>query len=116
MDTLPGQAEKPPDQQDVLQHLLHVEANAEALVNRAQAEANRRIAENEKKHRAQFDEKYNKEITNLNEKRAQARKTAEEEFQKAVDQYQRDLESMPVDTGAFNSLLNTLFFNPGQVK
>jgi F0F1-type ATP synthase membrane subunit b/b' len=40
------------EDKDVLQHLLHLEAEASALVDDAQAEADRRVSEGEKQNRA----------------------------------------------------------------
>jgi vacuolar-type H+-ATPase subunit H len=88
--------------QDTLHHLLGVEAAAEALVDDAQAEADRRIAEGEKRNRTRFEERYTARAAELDT--AYEREIAEitAAYQKQLDEYRADLEAMPRDQGAFS--------------
>ncbi|MDR1107605.1 MAG: hypothetical protein LBL19_01065 [Spirochaetaceae bacterium] len=89
------------DEQDVLRHLLEVEGEASALVNDAQAEADRRIAEGEKQNRRLYDERYNQETSRLEGRYAEKISGVKEEYKKQLDAYRAALDSLPVNTEAF---------------
>ena len=99
------------DDHKVLQHLLDMEAEAAALVNNAQMEADRKISEGEKQNRAQYDEAYAREARILEEFLARNLADVKENYQKQLDAYREGLESMPVDMKAF-SLLAEKFLIP----
>jgi vacuolar-type H+-ATPase subunit H len=53
------------DNNEVLDHLLKIEAEAAALVDEAQAEADTRITEAEKQNRAAYDKRFIEENQRL---------------------------------------------------
>ena len=91
---------------NVLDHLLKVEAEAAALVTDAQNEADRRIHENEEKNRAVFEERL-KEETHIQEL---ALKKEKEEisvsYQTALDDFREEIKSVNADERRFRALLN----------
>jgi hypothetical protein len=97
------------DEQDILGHLLKVESEASALVRDAQTEGDRRIAESEKRGRAQYDERYGQEVLALDAR--YERETAElaEIYNRQLETYREDLKKRSVDTEAFFHLLDALF-------
>jgi vacuolar-type H+-ATPase subunit H len=92
------------DDQDVLRHLLEIEAQASALVDDAQAEADRRIKECEEQNRARYEESYKKVIEELEIDYKTKTAEVKSAYQKELDGYRASLESIKVDEAAFNSL------------
>jgi vacuolar-type H+-ATPase subunit H len=89
------------DEQDVLRHLLELEAEASTLVNDAQAEADRRLAEGENQNRRLYDEQYNRETGRLEARYGEKIAGVKEEYKKQLDFYRTGLDSLPVNTEAF---------------
>ncbi|MDR2363996.1 MAG: hypothetical protein LBD65_06235 [Spirochaetaceae bacterium] len=89
------------DEQDVLRHLLEVEAEASTLVDDAQAEADRRITEGEKRNRRLYDERYSQETDRLEVQYGEKIARVKEDYKKQLDFYQDSLDAMPVNTEAF---------------
>ena len=96
------------DDQEVLQHLLKLEAEAAALVNDAQAEADRRVSEGEKQNRVQYDEVYAREVEVLEESQVKNLAAVKEEYRKQLDMYRESLKAISPDMGAFSSLTEKL--------
>jgi F0F1-type ATP synthase membrane subunit b/b' len=94
------------DEQDVLRHLLQVEAEASALVDDAQAEADRRIAEGEKQNRALFEEQHSRLITDLEQQSAEALSRLKGDSKKELDAYRESLEALPLDRDAFGRAMD----------
>jgi hypothetical protein len=94
----------------VLRHLLDLEARAAALVEDAQAEADRRLAEGEKLSRARYDETYAGEVAVLEAAYAKDIAAVKEDYKKQLDTYRGSLKAMPVDRGAFFALTEHLLF------
>jgi hypothetical protein len=94
-----------PDQ-DVLRHLLDVEANAQSLVDGAQAEADRRIAEKEKQNRACYEEQYTREAALLDSRYETGLKAIREEYGKQLDGYRLSLDERKPDYAEFCRLLD----------
>jgi vacuolar-type H+-ATPase subunit H len=92
------------DDKAVLQHLLDLENKAEALVNDAQAEADRRIAEGEKQNRARYDEAYARETETLEASSVQKISAVKEEYRKQLEAYRETLKTQMQDIKAFSSL------------
>jgi hypothetical protein len=97
-------------ERDVLTRLLKVESDAAVLVDEAQAEADRRIAEGEKANRARYDERYSREAALLDEEYARTVLSIKEEYQKQLDAYRESLKDMPVHKDAFFALVERLLF------
>jgi regulator of protease activity HflC (stomatin/prohibitin superfamily) len=89
------------DEQNVLRHLLQVEAEASALVDDAQAEADRRIAEGEKQNRVFFEEQYGRLIRDLEQHSAEALIRLTGDSKKELDAYRESLEVLPLDRESF---------------
>jgi hypothetical protein len=103
--------DNPLPEQDVLRHLLELEAQASALVVDAQVEADRRVSESEKENRARYDERYGREAAELNgqyEKQVQAVK---EEYQRQLEAYRESIAVMLVHGEAFAALAENLLFS-----
>jgi len=99
--------------ENTLDHLLKIEAEAAALVNDAQAEADRRIHENEEKMRTSYEERFRLE--------AQARELSlknetnklKEQYQNEIDDYVKEISSINVDVERFTSLFNRYIAEEG---
>ncbi|MDR0553912.1 MAG: hypothetical protein LBG76_03815 [Treponema sp.] len=94
------------DEQDVLRHLLEVEASAAALVRDAQAEADRRLTENEKICRTAYEERYGQEAAALNARFEEQVARSRADYDAQLDTYRQRLNAIPVDTGSFCRLLD----------
>jgi F0F1-type ATP synthase membrane subunit b/b' len=97
------------DEEGVLRHLLEVEAKASTLVDDAQAEADRRIAENERQNRSRYDERYSQEAAELDAAYEKEIAAVKLEYQRQLDEYRESLGAMPVYTDAFSGLVESLF-------
>ncbi|MDR0598267.1 MAG: hypothetical protein LBG14_07150 [Treponema sp.] len=98
------------DGRDVLQRLLQVESEAAVLVDDAQAEADRRVAEGEKESRARYDRRYSQEAALLDEDYARTVLAIKEDYQKQLDAYRESLDAMPVRKDDFFALAERLLF------
>ena len=92
------------DDREVLQHLLELEAKADALVNDAQAEADRRIALEEKQCRARYDEAYLSEVKALEESLQQSIAAEREEYKNKLKVFRESLAERSIDMEAFSAL------------
>ena len=88
----------------VLRHLLDLEAKAAALVDDAQAEADRRTAEGEKLSRARYDEAYAAEVAALEAAYAEETAAIKADYKRQLDTYREELGAMPVNREAFFAL------------
>jgi regulator of protease activity HflC (stomatin/prohibitin superfamily) len=95
---------------DILRRLLKVESEAAVLVEDAQAEADRRIAEGEKESRARYERRYGQEAALLDEDYARTVLSIKEDYQKQLDAYRKSLDAMPVRKDAFFALAERLLF------
>jgi F0F1-type ATP synthase membrane subunit b/b' len=98
------------EKQGVLNHLLKVESQASVLVDDAQSEADRRVAEHEKESRARYDERYGLEAAELNGEYEKAVLAVKEDYKRQLEAYRESLEAMPVHADAFSRLADSLFF------
>ena len=92
--------------QDILRHLLEIEAQSVSLVTDAQAEADRRVTEAESRNRSRYEERYIAETAALEERYGKELALVKEDFRRQLDEYRRSLEAMPVDTAAFCRLVD----------
>ena len=93
---------------NVLGHLLKIEADAAAMVDDAQAEADRRLAEAEKNNRARYDEEYGKEALELDKLFTEELSRIRADYQAQLEAYRGTLASIPVDQGRFSALMDDL--------
>ena len=104
-----GSAEgSPMDDHEILQHLLDLENEAAAMVNDAQAEADRRVTEGEKQNRANYDGVYAAEIAALDASFAESIAAVKEEYKKQLEEYHKSLKSVSLDMAAFSELAEEL--------
>jgi regulator of protease activity HflC (stomatin/prohibitin superfamily) len=96
------------EEHNVLGHLLKIEAEAAALAEDARAEVDRRIAEGEKENRARYEERYRQETARLQAAYEEEVAAMKKDHEKQLDDYQKSLDTMRVDTQAFSELVNTL--------
>ncbi|MDR1985979.1 MAG: hypothetical protein LBP88_03270 [Treponema sp.] len=95
-------------EQPVLYHLLQVETEAAALVEDAEAEADRRLAEGEKQNRKRFDERYGRELASIDEEYSKKRAALEAVYQQELDGYRESLDTMVVHKERFSALVASL--------
>jgi vacuolar-type H+-ATPase subunit H len=100
-------------EQDVLHHLLEVEGSASALVNDAQAEADRRVAEGEKKCRAAYDEQYGREVRTLDAQYEKEIVAIKEDYNRQLAAYREGLALMPRQEEAFCHLAERFLVGEG---
>ena len=98
------------DEQDVLQHLLDLENRAATLVNDAQAEADRRLAEGEKENRAHYDEVYSAEVEGLEASYIQNIARVKQDYSTQLEKYLESIKAIPLDRDSFASLAERLLF------
>jgi vacuolar-type H+-ATPase subunit H len=98
------------DDHEVLQHLLNLETKSATLVDEAQAEADRRIAEGEKQNRLRYDEAYAQEVEALETSFTQTIAALREDCRKQLEFYRDVMKRTPLDTEAFSSLAEKLLF------
>jgi len=94
------------DNENTLDHLLKIEAEAAALVEDAQIEADRRIHENEEKNRVLLDELFKMEVEI---REAFLKKEIEKtkiKYQQTLDEYKKEISGVSVDEKHFISLFN----------
>jgi len=96
------------EDKDILQHLLEIEGQAAALVNDAQAEADRRIKEAEEQNRQAYDSEYQKYIAALEADYQKEQDAVKAEYDKSLDEYRQGLTGMSRDNGAFSALAFSL--------
>jgi len=101
------------DNNEVLDHLLKIEAEAAALVNEAQAEADKRITEAEKQNRAAYDKRFVEENQRLEQGFLQTKELAKEQFKKELETYKEKISSVHVNNDRFSNLLDSLVLGEG---
>ena len=94
------------DDEEVLGHLLKIESEAAALVNDAQAEADRRVAGGEKQNRAGYEERYRVEAERLEAEFKKSKELIKEQYHKELDAYREKLTSLETDMTAFSAMLD----------
>jgi len=99
---------------EILQRLLEIEGKAATLVDDAQAEADKRVSEGEKQHRARYDEQYAREVQALEEAFSRDVALAKEDYRRQLEEYHNSLKALPPDTKAFFSLAEKLLVSGGR--
>jgi F0F1-type ATP synthase membrane subunit b/b' len=101
------------DNDKALSHLLKIEAEAAALVNDAQVEADRRIAESEKQNRAVYEERYRLEAEKLEAELQKEKEKLKEQYQKELEAYREELSGLSAGMDRFSALFNKLLAGEG---
>ena len=92
------------DEKNILQHLLQLEAEATALVDEAQAEADRRVAEAEKQCREIHDKTWSAEVEKLEAAHLLEIAAIREEYKNELEAYRAKLKERSVDKSAFEKI------------
>jgi F0F1-type ATP synthase membrane subunit b/b' len=95
------------DNNEVLDHLLVIESEAAALVDGAQAEADKRLMESERQNRVAYDERYRKESENLEAELQKTKEQARQRYQKELEAYREKISRANPDSNSFSALLDT---------
>jgi hypothetical protein len=90
----------------VLGHLFQIEAEAAALVDDAQAEADRRVAEGERLNRSRYDEQYGREAAELEQGYEKEVVAVKDDYQHQLDRYRKSLDSIAVNQDRFRALMD----------
>ena len=96
------------DNDEILGHLLKIESEAAAMVDDAQAEADRRILEAERQNHANFEERYQRESEKLENEFNAIKQDAHRQYQAELDAYRETISSVSVDVNRFTVLLDRL--------
>ncbi|MDR0456684.1 MAG: hypothetical protein LBH20_08400 [Treponema sp.] len=96
------------DNDEVLGHLLKIESEAAALVNDAQAEADRRVLEAEKQNHAVYEERYRAEGERLENEFQASKEKIRQQYQTELESYDKKIASLHVDVNRFSALLDRL--------
>jgi len=96
---------------EVLGHLLEIESEAAALVDDAQAEADRRITEAEKQNRIAYEERYRAENNRLESELRSTKERAQQQYQKELESYKIKIAAVSADTDRFSDLLSNFLLN-----
>ncbi|MCL2759550.1 MAG: hypothetical protein FWD22_05000 [Treponema sp.] len=89
-----------------LEHLLEVEAEASAMVENAQKEADKRIRENEEKNRKAYEDRLKIELQKCELTLKEEKEKIKELYQKTLDEYRREIFGIKPDEQGFSALLN----------
>ncbi|MDR1638005.1 MAG: hypothetical protein LBR93_11800 [Treponema sp.] len=92
--------------ENVLGHLLKIEAEASALVDDAQAEADRRVAEAEKRNRSRYDEEYSRRAAELDAAYSGEIDLIKAGYRNRIEEYRKGLDALSADQGRFSALLD----------
>jgi len=101
------------DNNEVLDHLLKIESEAAALVDGAQAEADKRITEAEKQNRAAFDKRFREENERLENEFLQSKDAARQQYQKELEAYKEKISLVHINNERFSDLLDSLVLGEG---
>ena len=93
---------------ELIGHLLKIEKEAAALVNDAQAEADRRIAESEKHNRDEFDKIYHLHAEKLENEYVKNKEKLKEEYKKEIEAYRNELYAIDINIDGFSAIINNL--------
>ena len=94
------------DNNEVLAHLLKIESEAAKLVDNAQAEADRRVAEAEKEKRAAYDVRYRIESERLENEFQKSKEVAQQRYLDEMEAYKQKISSTGVNKDRFSVLLD----------
>jgi vacuolar-type H+-ATPase subunit H len=96
-----------------LDYLLKIETEAAVLVKDAQAEADRRIHENEEKNRNAFDERFKQELQAHESLLKKEIEKLKEQYQQILEDYRREISGINADMDSFSFLFNSYITQEG---
>lgn len=91
---------------NTLDHLLQIEAEAAALINDAQTEADRRVHENEEKNHLAYEERFKAEIQKQENFLISETEKIKKRYQETLSQYRQEISNIDVNKKQFCSLFN----------
>ena len=94
----------------VLQHLLEIESEAAALVDNAQAEADRRLKEAEEQNRLRYEQEYRRLAEQLDGERRERLAAVKAEYDAGLEAYRAGLDATPLYADDFSHLTFALLF------
>ena len=89
-----------------LEHLLTIEAEAQALVNEAQNEADILLHDNEEKNRVLYEERIKAEIKSRESSLDSEKEKIKARYDKELENYRSELSALKSDDKKFSALLN----------
>jgi hypothetical protein len=98
------------EESDVLQHLLHVENEAASLASDAQAEADRRVSERERRARESYSAAYGSRVAELEAEYQREAASIDAGHRRILEQYREELDRRHTDESRFSSLVHALLF------
>lgn len=101
------------DNNEVLEHLLKIESEAAALVDNAQAEADKRVAEADRQNRAIYDERYRAGSERLESEFLKTKDQIQQQYGEELNAYIQKISSVKVDADRFSGLLDRLIAEEG---
>jgi len=101
------------DNKEVIDHLLKIESEAAALVNDAQAEADKRVTEAEKQNRAAYEKRFREENERLEKGFLEAKEQARQEYKKELETYTEKISSIEINNDRFSALLDSFILGEG---
>ncbi len=90
---------------NVISHLLNVEAQASDLVKEAQDEANKRLSSVHAKADAEFKEKFDKIVSELEKSYNDRISAIDEKHKEALEEYKSSVENAEQNKDNFNAFL-----------
>ncbi|MDR2500654.1 MAG: hypothetical protein LBD37_06190 [Treponema sp.] len=105
--------EAPAEEEDVLGHLLSIEAQAQDLLRDAQETADRRIMEAEQAGRSQYEEQYREAAARLEAEYEQSLAALKASYQKEMERYREGLQAAAVDQERFRRVMDRLLEGEG---
>lgn len=90
---------------NVISHLLNVEAQASDLVKEAQDEANKRLSSVHAKADAEFKEKFDKIVSELEKSYNDRISAIDEKHKEALEEYKSSVENAEQNKADFNAFL-----------
>jgi len=87
---------------EVLDRLVEVERNAEALVNEAEAEASRRVSAAKERADIAYKASFESSARAVEERQTRAEAEADAEYAREIADYRAKLEGAVLDVKAFN--------------
>ncbi len=90
---------------NVISHLLNVEAQASDLVKEAQDEANKRLSSVHAKADAEFKEKFDKIVSELEKNYNDRISAIDEKHKEALEEYKSSVENAEQNKDNFNAFL-----------
>jgi vacuolar-type H+-ATPase subunit H len=92
--------------ENTLDYLLQVEAKAAALIEEAQAEADRRINDNDEKQHAVYDECFRMEVQAQEILLQENNVKIKEQYQQRLDEYRNEISGIDINKEHFFATLN----------